>query len=144
MRKKAQCHPDRYALSATLCAPCYKRSRYHNGEKDKKQARNRHLLGTYGITSEEFEAILARQDGLCRICGKATKQMHLDHCHKTGKVRSILCSRCNVALGMVSDDPKILLKMLDYLAFHTVPVQEPDIFPCGDGGRPTKALDEDY
>jgi len=59
------------------------------------------------------------QDCKCAICGKTEqenkKRLAVDHCHATGKVRKLLCSHCNTALGLVNDDQNILIEMLSYL-----------------------------
>ena len=63
-----------------------------------------YLKSTYGITLEDFEAMVLAQGGGCAICGATTSsprrpRLHVDHCHKTGAIRGALCSRCNGALG---------------------------------------------
>ena len=58
----------------------------------------------YGITLKDFDDMLERQDGRCAICGKKgndNKNLCVDHNHKTGRVRGLLCSRCNIKLGLV-------------------------------------------
>lgn len=71
----------------------------------------------YGITQEDHQAMLAAQHGKCAICG-SEHRLCIDHDHSTGKVRKVLCDRCNRALGVVDDDPELLLKLVDYLADH--------------------------
>lgn len=51
----------------------------------------------------------------CQICKKEKRKIHVDHCHKTGKVRGFLCPSCNISLGMAQDDPSILIRMAEYL-----------------------------
>lgn len=74
----------------------------------------------YGITPEEYTDLMARQCGLCAICqcwlaDLRTGQVHLDHCHNTGKIRGILCNLCNGMLGYAKDDPKRLRVAANYL-----------------------------
>lgn len=86
---------------------------------------DRHLQRTYGLTKEEYHLMLGRQHGTCAICpaetaGRRTKGgkeglFVVDHCHKTGKVRGLLCHACNVALALAQDDPTLLRAMADYL-----------------------------
>ena len=72
---------------------------------------------TYGLTQNDIDRLVAAQGGVCAICGKAwtSQGPHVDHDHATGKVRGILCFRCNAALGHISDDPRIVRAMIDYL-----------------------------
>src|SRR5262249_5892336 len=76
------------------------------------------LLKRYGMTPLEYELRLARQNGACAICKKTPKQRWLciDHCHQTGKVRGLLCTPCNAALGTFGDDPQRMQAGADYLA----------------------------
>lgn len=65
--------------------------------------RDRHLRKAYGIGLDEYRSMLAEQDGRCAICRRPesdfTKSLSVDHCHETGRVRSLLCGRCNTHLG---------------------------------------------
>ncbi len=75
----------------------------------------------FGITPDEYNALLKSQNGRCAICqGKEVgRNGHsswiIDHDHKTGRVRGLLCHYCNLALGLVKDNPKVLLAMAAYL-----------------------------
>lgn len=72
----------------------------------------------YGISPEDFDALLASQEGRCPICGSdvhRAKGWHLDHDHVTGKVRGILCGPCNNGLGNFNDDPARLRAAAEYL-----------------------------
>jgi hypothetical protein len=74
----------------------------------------------YGLTQQQYEEILERQNYSCKLCSRSFDKLprriiHVDHCHKTGKLRGILCMPCNVTLGVVKDDPKALRKMIKYL-----------------------------
>lgn len=93
-----------------------------NTEKCKKLARNRDLK-KYDITLEEQEKMLRDQDNKCAICGKeiflfgSSKNLtaHVDHDHKTGKVRGLLCQECNTGLGKFMDNTDYLLSAVSYL-----------------------------
>ena len=68
----------------------------------------------YGITAFDFDRFLAQQKGVCAICKKNEshknkKNLSVDHDHTTGKVRGLLCHRCNTALGLFNDDIKLLI-----------------------------------
>lgn len=72
----------------------------------------------YGITVEQWQALFDSQSGLCAICKQPEtnfdkrhnklRTLSIDHCHITGKVRGLLCGKCNNALGLFNDDPNLL------------------------------------
>lgn len=68
----------------------------------------------YGITLAERDEMIASQMGLCAICLKAPA-VHVDHCHKTGRVRGVLCFNCNSGIGLLRDDPAAAYRAADYL-----------------------------
>jgi len=82
----------------------------------KKQHRSWHLK-RYGLTLEQVDEILFKQNHKCAICDRSLKEMNrnIDHDHRTGKVRGILCHRCNAGLGYVEDED-FLKKSLAYLS----------------------------
>ena len=71
------------------------------------------------ITPQDFKNILATQGGVCPICGRNQRQVRrklaIDHCHKTGRIRGILCGRCNLALGLLGDNCVFLERAINYL-----------------------------
>lgn len=69
---------------------------------------------TYGITKEEILRLELAADGLCQIC-KRPGRLCIDHDHSTRMVRGVLCKKCNSAIGLLGDDPKIIRAALDYL-----------------------------
>lgn len=76
----------------------------------------------YGITYQEYCDMLDAQNGRCAICESEDAQssrtygkLFIDHCHTTGKVRGLLCSKCNHALGQLNDDVGLLNKAIAYL-----------------------------
>lgn len=78
-----------------------------------------HRKRAYQITQEEFEAMIEAQRGACGICGRTdVERFSVDHCHKTGKVRGLLCSPCNGALGSFKDDIGTLEAAIKYLKLH--------------------------
>lgn len=79
-------------------------------------ARDRRLQRTYGITYQEFEQLKAAQQGLCGICWKEPKhgRFCVDHDHKTGLVRGLLCSWCNYRLGFFRDNNTLLAATVAY------------------------------
>lgn len=89
-------------------------------EERNKQTRTYRLQYDYGITEEDYKELLRKQEGKCAICG-ATKannfrdNLYVDHCHSTGIVRGLLCTRCNSCLGLFQDDVSILEAAIRYL-----------------------------
>ena len=83
--------------------------------------RRSRLKRLYGLTVEQYDAMLAKQRGRCAICG-STEPKHtnwsVDHDHVTGQVRGILCSACNTGIGQLQDDPDIVRKALEYIVKH--------------------------
>jgi hypothetical protein len=98
-----------------------KRDATETHEERKRRQRAEKVKYTYGITLEEAEAMFQAQGCACRICGTTDFEdasWHIDHCHKTGAVRSILCPECNLGLGKFLDDPSLLRAAIDYLDEH--------------------------
>lgn len=99
---------------ATYCKPCHNRivreqkERLYGGEK------NFLLQRRYGIDLTERQRLLDEQGGLCAIC-RAKPAVHVDHDHRTGACRGLLCFACNRGLGKADDDPKTLRAMIAYL-----------------------------
>lgn len=83
--------------------------------KNKGRRKDLLLRWNYGITLERFSEMMLEQSGRCRICRGRMKTPNIDHCHKTGKVRGLLCGRCNTALGGFQDSTKLLRAAICYL-----------------------------
>ncbi len=81
--------------------------------------RDRHLIRTYGITGEQYDELLARQGGGCGLCGKTKEEegqfLAVDHDHKSGRIRGILCRYCNHRVIGRHRDPDLLRRMADYI-----------------------------
>ena len=80
--------------------------------------RDLHLRKKYGMTLDEFNALSEAQGHECCICGeknKVHKNLVVDHNHKTGEVRGLICSPCNSALGHAQDSVRVLEAMIEYL-----------------------------
>lgn len=82
-----------------------------------------HLKRTYGVSVEEYDLMLEEQDCKCKVCKAPLdgRNSHLDHCHITGKVCSILCVNCNTAIGNLREDPELIQKALDYVKQYKKP-----------------------
>jgi hypothetical protein len=89
------------------------------------QFKGYYLKRDYGISLEAYSAMLVKQGGLCAICGtpngsersnnNGRKVLAVDHDHKTGAIRGLLCSLCNQALGLLLENPEFFRKAADYL-----------------------------
>lgn len=89
------------------------RWRKNHPDQDKERFRKY----TYGITNEDYDQLLAQQDGVCAICGNlpGKQVLEIDHDHATGLVRGLLCHKCNVGIGFLNDDTVVLHKAIEYL-----------------------------
>ena len=100
------------------CRECHKemcKVRWHNRTMLDRWASRYYL---YGVTREFLLDLYEKQKGLCAICNdkpKTSRGLHIDHCHKTKKVRGLLCHGCNVGIGSMKDDPKLLASAISYL-----------------------------
>lgn len=93
-------------------------ARYAASGKKAQNDRRSYLKRTYGITLDEYDALLAAQGGVCAICERPPRDdisLHLDHDHTTGEQRGLLCFKCNNALGDFDDDAERLLRAYVYL-----------------------------
>jgi len=89
---------------------------YRDNEVHAATYRNYCLKKKYGLTSEEYEALLKKQGGVCKICQMPSKsRLRVDHDHKTGKVRGLLCTGCNIGLGQFKDNAAALKAAADYI-----------------------------
>jgi hypothetical protein len=96
------------------CKPCHNRVGKETKERLYGGTREYHLRRRYGIGQAEVDAMLAEQGGLCAAC-RTDAAVHVDHDHRTGQVRGMLCFLCNQALGNVRDDVERLERLITYL-----------------------------
>lgn len=93
---------------------------HHRAKKNERKdvARERRWKAVYGISGDEYRAILEEQGGKCFLCERAyglSRALCVDHCHKTGMVRGCLCSRCNEMLGHARDSIDFFNRCISYL-----------------------------
>lgn len=118
------------------CDPCQPEARRQaqqrknvarNADPDRRQKTLRIALKSlYGLTWDQYQAMLETQGGQCAICGatpdpngiKASSRLHVDHDHETGKVRALLCNRCNQGIGYFRDDPGYMRRAAGYIEQH--------------------------
>ena len=89
-----------------------------NPEKTKQYRRRAKLKDKYGISIEMYDSMFEQQKGVCALCNKPHKRrpLNVDHCHQTGKIRGLLCDKCNMGIGLFDDNPALLEKVKDYLS----------------------------
>lgn len=95
--------------------------RKNNPELVKAYARRSTLKRRYGLTEGEYHSMLAGQDNACAICESkfdGERIPAVDHCHRTGKVRAILCRSCNSAIALLGEDPKRMSRAIEYVIRH--------------------------
>lgn len=109
-------HIDYIYVSSGSCRTCSRLSSREAGRRNMKRVVDRHNLRVYGKEPHEIEAMIKDQNNKCMLCEEEfIKTPHLDHNHKTGKVRAMLCHHCNTGLGLFKDDIAKLQKGIDYL-----------------------------
>lgn len=86
-------------------------------EAYKREAYCRYIRYEYDLACEEYERMLAEQDGKCAICrvSQEGKKLSIDHNHQTGQIRGLLCQKCNIGIGHFDDDITRLLHAVHYL-----------------------------
>lgn len=85
-----------------------------NKDKFRKIQKTYELKKKYGISYGDYEALLKEQKGCCALCGEISL-LHVDHCHKTNKIRGLLCMGCNIGLGCFKDNIKTINRIAEYL-----------------------------
>lgn len=84
-------------------------------EEKKRRYQSDYLMRTYGISLEQYEAMCAERENCCDICGETQETLHVDHCHKEGHVRGLLCMHCNMGIGHFRDSTERLASAIAYL-----------------------------
>lgn len=101
-----------------LCENERSKQKYSN-PNHKERVKYNQIKRLYKLSKEDYLEMFINQNHSCKICGclvkPLTKNSHVDHCHKTNKIRGILCGKCNTLLGSVDDDVHILKIAIDYL-----------------------------
>lgn len=96
----------------------YRKASLKNWNSLKAEQRQERWIKRYGITAKDYKKLFDKQKGVCQICKNpcSSRQfLSVDHCHKTGKVRGLLCVKCNTALGMLNDNVSYFKSAIEYL-----------------------------
>lgn len=117
-------HSGRKHKAQGLCGPCYNRRQIETipavRDRVRKYMRNWSLKQKFGITEERYQELLKAQGGVCKLCGDGPngrwKQLQVDHNHKTGEVRGLLCWNCNYRIVGKIETMGLLPKLIDYLS----------------------------
>lgn len=122
---KAQCHSCVNAKSLERWRNMDEDSRYLRGHKARnkktfEERKNYRLKYRFGISIDDFNNMLVLQNNACYICNESIKgkEIKVDHCHKTGKLRKLLCHNCNSALGLLHDNAEIFETCARYIREH--------------------------
>lgn len=95
-----------------------------NSKKTKEDQKSSFIKSVYGITLDEYNTMLEMQNGVCAICSNkevaksrytGTRRLSIDHDHKTGKIRGLLCSKCNFGISAFHDDIEKMFSAIIYL-----------------------------
>lgn len=103
------------------CKECtrIRKRKWYQTEKGKRSSANTKLKRRFGITLEEYEAMVEKAGGKCEICGTALSyndhRLVVDHDHENGGIRGILCKACNLGIGNLQHDVNLLYKAIQYL-----------------------------
>jgi len=112
---------SRYKAVCKDCLTAYQREwKRNNPQRAKRIDRAYRIKVKYGITRDEYAALLKSQNGTCALCGaerasSRNENLNIDHNHETGQIRGLLCTRCNTVIGLVNEDISLLSKMVEYL-----------------------------
>jgi len=113
-------------IKCRKCLTIKSKSEFAKNRRQCKKCRSR-AIGVcsrkrlYGVTSEMYQEMLLKQNFKCKICDTDNTKyaLNVDHCHKSGKVRGLLCQCCNRGIGYLKDSEKILEKAISYLKEHS-------------------------
>lgn len=121
---KEQCrkHGREYAAAHKEEKDIYNRQYYAEHKEEQAICARRRHMRTYGISLTDYDEMLGAQDYTCAICGTTPEEngrrLSVDHDHETNKVRALLCSNCNAALGNLQDNPELCRLAMLYLQHH--------------------------
>jgi hypothetical protein len=105
------------------CMNLIQRQDYANSSRRYEDMTKRALKRLYGISLEQYKKMADAQMNCCAICGKHQKNFNhrlaVDHCHETGKIRGLLCAKCNTGIGNFKDDIHLLGQAIEYLRCDT-------------------------
>jgi hypothetical protein len=117
-------HQDKHPGS--LCKRCHisrgNKTRREKPFEHRTKVRRKRQLARFGITPDDYERLYREQGETCLLCNEAeiftNRLLAVDHCHETGKVRGLLCGRCNTGIGMLRESLPLMQRAMEYLRKH--------------------------
>lgn len=97
------------------CKECTNKENKQWAEENQDKRKSSHYNRTYGLSYQEIMDMHRRVNNLCEICSDKKELLHVDHSHSSGKVRGLLCMRCNLLLGKIEENSNLFPKLFDYL-----------------------------
>lgn len=117
-RKCVRAYGQAYRAKRMVADPLYRNQEYlrTKGKTTPEQQRKADLKCKYGLTMEDYNHFLEVQNGCCGICQCELIKPYVDHNHVTGKVRGLLCQKCNSGIGLLGDDLENMKRAVDWLS----------------------------
>lgn len=102
------------------CKQCQNEEMLKRYKKDPDKKRDKNLKKLYGISLQDYNLLKESQNNRCKICERHEKEFYhklaVDHCHKTGRIRGLLCTNCNIGLGNFNHSVDLLNRAREYLS----------------------------
>ena len=128
--KRGECtreNPGKYRSHCKDCCSLKAAVRWETSEEFRDRGKNKsykyNIKKNYGITEEQYLKIFNEQNGFCAICKQKNYtqagRLVIDHCHKTGKIRGLLCRKCNSGIGLLKDNVDLLKAAVQYLEHYS-------------------------
>lgn len=110
-----------YSSNCKICQSLYAKVR-NKSTRTKEKNRIDKLRQNFGLSIEKYNNMLEAQNNKCAICNidqrDLKRNFDVDHCHKTGKIRGLLCHNCNVAIGLFRENTEVIQNSIEYLNLH--------------------------
>lgn len=115
-----KCRKSGFSCACKKCKSIYVKARQQTsaGRRTKRKGK---LKLKFNLTLEQYDKMFEQQNGICATCGQIDitgRRLAVDHDHKTGKVRGLLCANCNLLLGRLENAPGLFSKMVKYLKMY--------------------------
>jgi len=115
LQHRLECEKERYRKNPERVKRNVSNWKAKNPDRYKLNLRSAYLKRKYGITLAQYDALMTKQNGCCAICRDKHPKLCIDHCHKTGVVRGLLCQNCNSAIGFLREDMGVWREVCNYL-----------------------------